>query len=304
MAAQKQLEREKNRGRVAEKKAERKQVPARAGRLLVIGGAEDPDEKDMTILPKLVQMAGGKRARIVICSSPSENPRNKVDVYGKLFEKIGVAEVIGAAITERRQAEEPELVAAVQRATAVFFTGGDQLRLTALISGTEFCEGIRGRLYGDGLVVAGTSAGAAAMSSVMIIGGREEGTVKREDVSLAPGLGYWRDTVVDTHFNQRGRVSRLMTIFAHNPNVLGIGIDENTALDLVPGDRFTVLGEGVVMVFDGRVTHTSAPSTADDETLAITDAVIHTLPSGYGFNLRTKRPILPGGDEIPPHVTA
>lgn len=282
---------------------ERHQVPARAGRLLVIGGAEDPDEEKMRILPRLVEMAGGKRARIIVCSSPSESPEEKVRVYGRLFEKIGVAEVIPAPITERREADTPELLKAVRRATAVFFTGGDQLRLTALISGTQFCEGIRERLYGDGLVVAGTSAGAAATSSVMIIGGREEGTVKRQDVSLAPGMGYWRDTVVDTHFNQRGRVSRLMTIFAHNPNVLGIGIDENTAIDLVPGDRFTVLGEGVVMVFNGRVTHSNAPDAGDDQTLAITDAVIHTLPDGYGFNLRTKRPILPGGEEIPPTVT-
>ena len=304
MAAEKRTEQVKERGRAAEKKIERKQAPERTGRLLVIGGAEDPDEKEMTILPHLVKMAGGKRARIVICSSPSENPRDKVEVYGRLFEKIGVAEVVGAPITERIQAEEPELLAAVKRATAVFFTGGDQLRLTALIAGTHFSETIRDRLFHDGLVVAGTSAGAAAMSSVMIIGGKSEGTVRRADVSLAPGLGYWRDTVVDTHFNQRGRVSRLMTIFAHNPNVLGIGIDENTALDLVPGDRFTVLGQGVVMVFNGRVTHTNAPSTPDDETLAITDAVIHTLPNGYGFNLLTKRPILPEGKEIPPHVTA
>lgn len=282
---------------------ESKEVPRRAGRMLVIGGAEDPDEDKMRILPRLVEMAGGRKARIIICSSPSESPEEKVDVYGKLFEKIGVAEVIPAPITERREADTPELLEAVKRATAVFFTGGDQLRLTALISGTDFCEGIRERLYGDGLIVAGTSAGAAASSSVMIIGGREEGTVKREDVSLAPGLGYWRDTVVDTHFNQRGRVSRLMTIFAHNPNVLGIGIDENTAIDLVPGDRFTVIGEGVVMVFNGRVTHSNAPDAGDDDTLAITDAVIHTLPDGYGFNLRTKRPILPGGEEIPPTAT-
>ena len=279
---------------------ERDQLPERAGRLLVIGGAEDPDEDEMRILPKLVEMAGGKNARIIICSSPSENPREKVDVYGKLFEKIGVAEVIPAPVADRHQAQSPELVKAAERATAVFFTGGDQLRLTALISGTDFCETIRSRLFGDGLVVAGTSAGAAAMSSVMIIGGPEDGTVRRQDVSLAPGLGYWRDTVVDTHFNQRGRVSRLMTIFAHNPNVLGIGIDENTAIELVPGDRFTVLGEGVVMVFNGRVSHSNAPDASDDETLAITDAVIHTLPDGYGFNLRTKRPISPGGDEIPP----
>lgn len=290
-------------GRKEQMRVESRRLPERAGRLLVIGGAEDPDEDDMTILPRLVEMAGGKRARIIVCSSPSENPEEKVDTYGALFEKLGVAEVIPAAITERRQADTPELLKAVERATAVFFTGGDQLRLTALVAGTDFCENIRARLYGDDLIVAGTSAGAAAMSSVMLIGGKEEGTVRREDVSLAPGLGYWRDTVVDTHFNQRGRVSRLLTVFAHNPQVLGIGIDENTAIDLVPGDRFTVVGDGVVMVFNGRVTHTNAPDASDDETLAITDSVIHTLPSGYGFNLRTKRPILPGGKEIPPTTT-
>jgi cyanophycinase len=290
-------------GREEQMRIERNELPARGARLLVIGGAEDPDEDDMTILPHLVKMAGGKKARIVICSSPSENPEEKVDTYGELFEKIGVAEVIAAPITDRKEADEPRLLEAVERATAVFFTGGDQLRLTALIAGTSFCETIRTRLYGDGLIVAGTSAGAAAMSSVMIIGGRQKGTVRREDVSLAPGLGYWRDTVVDTHFNQRGRVSRLMTIFAHNPNVLGIGIDENTAIELVPGDRFTVVGEGAVMVFNGRVTHTNAADASDDETLAITDSVLHTLPAGYGFNLRTKRPILPGGEEIPPTTT-
>jgi cyanophycinase len=292
------------RGREVQMRVERHEPPGRGARLLVIGGAEDPDEEEMTILPHLVKMAGGKRARIIICSSPSENPEEKVDTYGALFERLGVAEVIAAPVTDRREADTPELLAAVKRATAVFFTGGDQLRLTALVAGTDFCEGIRSRLYGDGLIVAGTSAGAAAMSSVMIIGGRSEGTVRREDVSLAPGLGYWRDTVVDTHFNQRGRVSRLLTIFAHNPQVLGIGIDENTAIELVPGDRFTVVGEGVVMVFNGRVTHTNAPDASDDQTLAITDSVIHTLPSGYGFNLRTKRPILPGGEEIPPTVTS
>jgi cyanophycinase len=290
-------------GREEQMRIERNELPARGARLLVIGGAEDPDEDDMTILPHLVKMAGGKKARIVICSSPSENPEEKVDTYGELFEKIGVAEVIAAPITDRKEADDPRLLEAVERATAVFFTGGDQLRLTALIAGTSFCETIRTRLYGDGLIVAGTSAGAAAMSSVMIIGGRQKGTVRREDVSLAPGLGYWRDTVVDTHFNQRGRVSRLMTIFAHNPNVLGIGIDENTAIELVPGDRFTVVGEGAVMVFNGRVTHTNAADASDDETLAITDSVLHTLPAGYGFNLRTKRPILPDGEEIPPTTT-
>jgi cyanophycinase len=272
----------------------------RTGHLLVIGGAEDPDENEMRILPHLVEMAGGKDARIVICSTPSESPEEKVDVYGELFEKIGVAEVIAAPITDRHEGEDPELLEALDRATAVFFTGGDQLRLTALMAGTRFCERIRERLYGEGLVVAGTSAGAAAMSSVMLIGGNDKGTVRRSDVSLAPGLGYWRETVVDTHFNQRGRPSRLLTIFAHNPQVLGIGIDENTAIDVVPGQGFTVIGEGAVMVFNGRVTHSSAPSAGDDDTLAVTDSLVHVLADGYGFDLRKSRPVKPDGEMIEP----
>lgn len=283
----------------AERSLQRKRTPKRAGRLLVIGGAEDPDEEHMRILPHLVEMAGGKRARVVVCSSPSSDPEEKVRTYEKLFRKIGVAEVAGAAIAERPDAYRPELVEAVERATAVFVTGGDQLRLTAHVAGTPFGDCLRERLFGDGLVVAGTSAGAAAMSSVMIIGGPAEGTVRREDVSLAPGLGLWRDTVVDTHFNQRGRVHRLLAIFAHNPQVLGVGIDENTALELEPGTRFRVVGAGAVMVFNGRVTHTNAPDAGDEETLALTDSLVHVLPEGYGFDLRSKRPILPDGDEIP-----
>lgn len=270
----------------------------RIGRLLVIGGAEDPDEKHLRILPHLAKMAGGAKARILVCSSPSESPREKVRTYGRLFEKIGVAEVIAAPITERAEANAPGILEGLERATAVFFTGGDQLRLTALMAGSQFCERIRERLYGDGLVVAGTSAGAAAMSGVMIIGGPSDGTVRRADVALAPGLGYWRDTVVDTHFNQRGRPSRLFTIFAHNPQVLGIGIDENTAIEVEPGASLRVLGEGAVMVLGGRVSHTNAPSVDDDETLALTDAVVHILPDGYGYDLVEGRPLLPNGDPI------
>lgn len=268
------------------------------GKLLVIGGAEDPDEKEMRILPRLVEMAGGKRARVVICSSPSAEPEEKVRVYARLFRGIGVADTHDAAITDRNMADDDDLVAAVEKASAVFFTGGDQLRLTSLVAGTKFSEAVRRRLSEDGLLVAGTSAGAAAMSSTMIIGGPSEGTVRRSDVDLTPGLGYWRDAVVDTHFNQRGRVHRLLTIFAQNPQVLGIGIDENTALELIPGKRFTVLGAGVVTVFDGRVTHSNAPDVGNETPLALTDSVLHVLTDGYGFDLETKRPLLPNGKQI------
>jgi cyanophycinase len=270
----------------------------RRGHLLVIGGAEDPDEEKMEILPHLVEMGGGRKARVVICSSPSESPEEKVRVYGDLFRRIGVAEVIPAAIRQRTEAHQPEYREAAERATIVFFTGGDQLRLTSLMAGSEFCEIIRKRLYTGGLVVGGTSAGAAALSSVMIIGGPSDGTVRRDDVQMAPGLGYWRDVVVDTHFNQRGRVNRLLAVCAQNPQVLGIGLDENTAVDCVPGHELTVLGQGVVTVVNGRVTHTNAAMVGGGEPLALTDSTVHVLPAGYRFDLAARRPVLPDGTVV------
>jgi len=270
----------------------------KVGRLVVIGGAEEKEGGDMDILRHVVELAGGDQARIIVCSSPSGEAEEVFETYRKVFEELGVAEVIPAIIEERNEADVPEMLEAVQRATGVFFTGGDQLKLVALIAGTHFAEGMRDRLFRDGLIVAGTSAGAAAMSSVMLIGGSNEGSVRRADVSLAPGLGLWRDTVVDTHFNQRGRVSRLMTVFAHNPQILGIGIDENTAVEVELGVRFTVLGEAAVMVFNGHVTHSSAPRASDEDVLALTDALVHVLPKDYGFDLQTHRPILPNGDRV------
>jgi cyanophycinase len=272
------------------------------GRLLVIGGNEDKDERSMRILPHFVKMCGGKRARILVCGTPSKEVGEKEETYAALFRKIGVADVMQPDIIKRAEADDGELVKMARRATGVFFTGGDQLRLTAIVSGTPFGNEIRHRVFNEGLVAAGTSAGAAAMSSTMIISGNSKGTVRRADVGLAPGLGYWRDTVVDTHFAQRGRVSRLLVIFAHNPQVLGIGIDEDTAVEVEPGVRFDVIGNGAVFVFDGTVTHTNAPEAGDRDIIAMTHSMMHVLPAGYGFDLKVKQPILPNGERVPPHA--
>jgi cyanophycinase-like exopeptidase len=210
------------------------------GRLLVIGGAEDKNEESMVILPHFVEMCGGKDARILVCGTPSKDVEEKERTYRKLFEKIGVAEVMEPDVTRRHDGEDQELVDMVRRA----------------------------------------------------------------DVGLAPGLGYWRDTVVDTHFSQRGRVSRMLVIFAHNPQVLGVGLDEDTAIDVQPGESFKVLGSGAAFVFDGTVTYTNAPEASDEEVIAMMDSAMHVLPSGYGFDLRTKRPLLPSGEPIPPKKTS
>ena len=272
------------------------------GRLLLIGGNEDDtdDVSRMRILPRFVKLCGGKRARIVICGSSSSRIEHSERAYKKVFTKLGAAEVITAQVKNRQQAGSEELVAAIRRAKGVFFTGGDQLRLTSIIAGTPFGEEIRQRLWNEGLVVGGTSAGAAAISSTMITGGSNRGTVRRSDVRLAPGLGYWRDTVIDTHFAQRGRISRMLVIFAQNPQILGIGLDEDTAIVVEPGRQFEVIGAGAAFVFDGTVTHSNAPDVAEDDVIAMTDAAVHVLPEGYFFDLVHKRPMLPSRKVLPP----
>lgn len=269
------------------------------GRLLVIGGAEDPDEQDMRILPHFVKMCGGKRARLVVCGAPSEKVLEKERTYRRIFEGIGVASVMETHIRSRVDGLKEELLEATERATGVFFTGGDQLRLTSMVAGTKFGECVQERLWNDGLVVGGTSAGAAAMSSTMLIGGRDEGTVRRADIRLAPGFGFMRDVIIDTHFAQRGRVSRLLAVLAQNPELLAIGIDENTAIEVDPAKRrFTVVGEGAVFVCDGTVTYSNAADAADKDVLTMTDSLLHVLAAGYSFDIGIKRPLLPNGKAI------
>jgi cyanophycinase len=240
-----------------------------------------------------VELAGGAgHARILICAGASDEPRETLREYQRVFERLG-AETVTEPLHDRPRGNDDALVQRLEQATAVFFTGGDQLQLTSTMAGTRFGEAIRTCLQTRGLAVAGTSAGAAAMSSTMIVGGPSDGSVRRSDVDLAPGLGYWREALIDTHFNQRGRVSRLLTLLAENPQILGIGLDENTAVSTTPGRGFHVLGTGVVTVFDGRVQHTNAAEVPSDGALALFGSKIHVLPRGYRFDLVKREPQLP-----------
>jgi cyanophycinase len=165
------------------------------------------------------------------------------------------------------------------------------------MAGTRFGERLKERYQTEGFLVAGTSAGAAAMSSTMIIRGIGD-TVRREAVELAPGLGFLRNITVDTHFDRGGRVHRLMTVLAQNPATLGVGIDEDTAIEITPDRRMTVLGRGVVMVFNGRAAHTNAAEVSSREAIALTNVTVHVLPDKYGFDLESLTPVLPGQTSV------
>jgi cyanophycinase len=265
----------------------------RRGRLLLIGGNEDMDERDMRILPRMLELAGGRKSRILVCAAASAEPERSLEAFRKDLEKLGVGEVFRSPLNSREEAESDELMDMLERSTAVLLTGGDQLRATSMMAGTRFGDRLKERHQCEGLLIAGTSAGAAAMSSTMIIRGIGD-TVRRDAVELAPGLGLLRDITVDTHFDRGGRVHRLMTVLAQNPATLGLGIDEDTAAEIGPNRKLTVWGKGVVMVFDARGIHTNAAEVTGREAIALTDVRVHVLPQGFGLDLKTLTPIIPG----------
>jgi cyanophycinase len=262
------------------------------GPLLVIGGAEQSEDLDRAVvLRRLVEMAGGKKARLLVSAASTTHPAETLKGYKAVFKKLGVAEVMPFAMDTREEVDRPDVIEALGRATGVFFTGGDQLRLTAIVAGTNFGARLQER-FQSGLFVAGTSAGAAAAAGTMITGGHGS-TVCRAAVALAPGLGLWPETVVDTHFDRSGRVHRLMAAIAQNPGVLGIGLDEDTGVEVHPDGRMVVVGSGNVFVFDGRIRHSNAADVAKDEPMALTDSKLHVLAAGYGMDLKSMEPTVP-----------
>lgn len=258
------------------------------GRLVIIGGAEDKED-DCVILREVVKLAGAREARLLVLTAATSQPQQVGAVYRQVFTRLGAAEVGVLDISDRLQAEDPLLVGLVPEASGIFFTGGDQLRITSLIGGTALFHAL-GVAYRRGVVIAGTSAGASVMSSTMIIDGSGDQEPAVGGVRLAAGLGLISDVVVDQHFAQRGRLGRLLAAVAQNPYVLGIGIDENTAI-VVDGPHFEVIGAATVSVLDGQhIAFTNVSEVSPQGALALAEVRLHILPQGYAFDLQTRQP--------------
>ncbi|HAG81432.1 MAG TPA: cyanophycinase [Cyanobacteria bacterium UBA12227] len=260
------------------------------GQLVIIGGAEDK-EGDCTILREFVRRAGGVNARIAVMTVATSLPREVGDDYTRVFERLGVEDVRIVDTVTREDASSSSALEAIEKATGVFFTGGDQARITSILKDTELDELIHKR-FAEGLVIGGTSAGAAVMPDVMIVEGDSETNPRMEIVDMGPGMAFLPGVVIDQHFLQRGRLGRLISALAQQPAVLGFGIDENTAI-VVNGHQFEVIGEGAVTVIDeSEITHTNIGDILKDEDLAICGAKLHILPHGYKFDLKTRKPII------------
>jgi cyanophycinase len=257
---------------------------------MVIGGAEDK-VRDRVILTRFVKLAGGPDARIVVVSTASSLGDAATELYGQLFGDLGVEEVIGLRPITREEADEARIEEAIDRATGIFLTGGNQLRLALVCGGTALGRALI-RAHQRGAVIAGTSAGASAVSSHMIAFGASGATPKHRMAQLAAGLGLLQNVVVDQHFEQRTRLGRLLAVVAQSPSLLGLGLDEDTAAVVHPDQTMEVIGRGAVTVIDGRSMVTDAFHTKGHRPMMVSGAVLHSLPSGYRFDL-TARALLP-----------
>ena len=257
------------------------------GRLLIVGGHEDKED-DKIILKELARLVGG--GKLVVTTLASASPDESIDMYEGVLRNLGVKHLYHLKIEERADAESVKAMKILEGATAVYFTGGDQLKITSLIGDTPVYSRIF-EIFIEGGTIAGTSAGASVMSETMIVGGGANGGSHRIGASLrlAPGLGFAKDMVIDQHFAERGRMGRLLGIVAQNPRIIGIGIDEDTAIEVQPHRGFRVLGSGGVYVVDGRnVTYTNIAEEAHDRTLSVFGVTVHQLSQGDTFDLRTR----------------
>ena len=261
------------------------------GTLMIIGGHEDRDPGgERTILRAFARRAAG--GKIVLATVASHQPEGYFDDYEAALADLHHGELVELYVAERRQAGNRDKLDVLDDAAAIFFSGGDQLRIISQIGDTSIEDKVRG-LYERGGVIAGTSAGAAMMSETMLVKGSGQETHRIGDLHMAPGMGLVRNVIIDQHFAERGRMGRLLGAVAHNPRFLGLGIDEDTAA-VLEGDRFEVIGSGAVYVVDGAgVSYCNVAEASAESALSMHDVRVHVLSSGDSFDLKTRRPTPP-----------
>ena len=266
--------------------------PVGPGPLMIIGGAEDKLGR-RAILTEFVAASGGPDARIVVIPTASSLGAEVLEVYDALFRKLGAGAVTACTPGSREEAHDPDLVKLVDDATGVFMTGGNQLKLSAIVCGTPVGDAVV-RAHERGVVVGGTSAGASIQSSHMVAFGRGGATPKQRMTQVAAGLGLLRATVVDQHFDQRNRYGRLLMIVAQSPQLLGIGVDEDTCATVTFEDGHEVLrvsGRGAVTILDPAQLVTNAYEASRSSPLLASGVLLHVLPADTAYDL-TERTLL------------
>jgi cyanophycinase len=258
----------------------------RRGWIIPIGGAENK-ENDRRILERFVRVAGSEQADIVVIPTASRVHETGAR-YQQVFRELGAARVEVMDFDTRRDCQERGRLRRIEAASGIFFTGGNQLRLTTLLGGTPVAKLIRQR-NAHGVAVGGTSAGASILCEHMIAAGDEGSAMIAGSVRLAPGLGLTNRFIIDQHFRQRDRLGRLLTAIAYNPFAVGLGLDEDTAAFIGPDELIEVEGTGGVTIVDpAEVNFSSIGAVEDGQPVCMLGLKVHVLVAGATFNLATR----------------
>lgn len=265
---------------------------SRRGSLFAIGGRE-ARTGDLTVLEAFVKGCGGSGTRLVVLSTASSKPEQRVPEYEAAFRSLGVTDLAFFHQESREDAEDRTLLAAVDRADAVFFTGGNQLKLVSTLAGTSLESRLHERHRG-GLHLGGTSAGASAMSAVMIARGKARSAARLAALRMSPGFGILPGVIIDQHFRERDRFGRLLTAVLCNPSMLGLGLDEDTAFALDADDLATVFGRGTLTIVDGsELEVTNVDTIAEEEPAAFAGIRMSALTQGWAYQLAQHRVVPP-----------
>lgn len=261
------------------------------GPLVAIGGAEDKTSESEIL--RRVRSLSKKEAPIVgVITTASGVPDDVFGEYREVFSDLGASEVLDIRIRERSDAASEQFVEMIRNSDIVFISGGDQMRLTYVLGGSPALETIR-EGHQSGTVIAGTSAGAACQSQTMVYGGPADDSLRKGAVQMTAGFGLVDGVIIDTHFLERGRFSRLMEVGATNPEYLGVGLGEDAAV-LFEGDIMRAFGPGHVIIVDSsRISGSNVFELSDGEAVTVHNVIMHALVDGYGFDLTDRRVLGP-----------
>ena len=282
------------------------------GKLFTIGGAEDKGvdlEKgemvrnnlnffELGILRRIVEEAGGPEIRIEVITTASMIPNEVGENYLNAFGKIGCTNIGLMPIRNRSDAMDPDYISRIKNCNVVMFSGGNQLRLSSTFGGTELLEITLNRYHEENdFIVAGTSAGAMAMSNTMIYEGNAATAHLKGEVKITTGLGFMDDVIFDSHFEKRGRFGRLAQSIASNPSAVGIGLGEDTGMLILGGNKMEAIGSGLVMIIDGHdIRHSNIADIPDGNPISIENIKVHFCEKGNGFLLK-ERTFIPDIEE-------
>ena len=271
------------------------------GHLVIIGGAEDR-QQDRIILRKFLELSGGPNAKIRFITAASGVPDVVWASYQAVFKDLGALDCEVVPMLTREDASQPEVVSQIAQADGIFITGGDQNRLMACLWESPAFQALHRAFFLNGACVGGTSAGAAVMSRHMLAQGTPTPAPEKDTVSTDIGLGFVANAIVDQHFSQRHRLSRLLSALAQRPDLLGVGIDEDTALIIEPSQSIEVVGKGSVTLVDPRHMQTNRERIEEGDKLEMIGLQLHLLPSGSRYvlptSLKGRKPSAPFWDAL------